>query len=197
MSIKLHGKEYIEVKDRVAEAHAEESFSMLKEESFELGGRAYVQVTIEVKGHMYIGTAEIKFNANPKTPDGMSPYECGETSALGRALGFAGYGAVESIASADEVVRNQEPAPQPKQALQTVPVQPHAQDAQPETPSVKDLQKRCNALFGVGYWQAMTLKALKVENMDIVLKDSDLTADDRLAIQKYMDFAEARNAKAS
>src|SRR6266581_710697 len=129
MSIKLHGKEYVEVKDRVAEAHAEESYSMLKEESFELGGRAYVQVTIEVKGHMYIGTAEIKFNANPKTPDGMSPYECGETSALGRALGFAGYGAVE--------------------------------------------------------------------NMDIVLKDSDLTADDRLAIQKYMDFAEARNAKAS
>ncbi len=85
-------------------------------------------------------------------------------------------------------------APTPKPALKTVPAQPQAQDAQPETPSVKELQKRCNALFGVGFWQAMILKALKVENMDIVLKDSDLTADDRLAIQKYMDFAEAKKA---
>src|SRR6266704_2388453 len=82
----------------------------------------------------------------------------------------------------------------PKPALQTVPAQPQAQDAQPETPTVKELQKRCNALFGVGFWQTMILKALKVENMDIVLKDNDLTADDRLAIQKYMDFAEAKKA---
>jgi len=77
--------------------------------------------------------------------------------------------------------------PQPKPALQTVP-------AQSETPSVKDLQKRCNSLFGVGYWQAMILKALKVENMDIVLKADDLTADDRLKIAAYMDFAEAKKA---
>jgi hypothetical protein len=115
MSIKLHGKEYVEVKDRVAEAHAEDGYSMLKETTFELGGRIYVQVTIDVKGKMYIGTAECKFNANPKTPDGQSPFECGETSALGRALGFAGYGAVESIASADEVARNEQPAIAPLQ----------------------------------------------------------------------------------
>lgn len=109
MSIKLHGKEYVEVKDRVQAAHAEESYSMLREETFSMGGREYVRVYIDVKGKQYIGTAECKFGANPKTPDGMSPFECGETSALGRALGFAGYGVVESIASADEVVRNQEP----------------------------------------------------------------------------------------
>jgi hypothetical protein len=114
MSIKLHGREYVEVKDRVAEAHNEDSYSMLKEETFSMGGREYCRVYIDVKGKQYIGTAECKFNANPKTPDGQSPFECGETSALGRALGFAGYGAVESIASADEVVRNQEPVPATK-----------------------------------------------------------------------------------
>lgn len=108
MSIKLHGKEYIEVKDRVQAAHAEESYSMLSEETFSMGGREYVRVYIDVKGKQYIGTAECKFGANPKTPDGMSPFECGETSALGRALGFAGYGIVESIASGDEVARNQD-----------------------------------------------------------------------------------------
>ena len=108
MAIKLHGKEYIEVKDRVTMAHAQESYSMLREETFSLGGREYVRVYIDVKGKQYIGTAEIKFNANPKTPDGMSPFECGETSALGRALGFAGYGVVDSIASADEVASNEQ-----------------------------------------------------------------------------------------
>jgi len=105
--MQIHGKEYVEVKDRVQMAHAEESFSMLKEETFEMCGRSYVRVYIEVKGNTYIGTAECKFDAKPGTADGSSPFECGETSALGRALGFAGYGVVESIASADEVGRNQ------------------------------------------------------------------------------------------
>jgi hypothetical protein len=111
MSIKLHGKEYVEVKDRVLQAHKEESYSMLREETFSMGGREYVRIFIDVKGKQYIGTAECKFNANPKTPDGQSPLECGETSALGRALGFAGYGVTESIASADEVSRNVVPDP--------------------------------------------------------------------------------------
>src|SRR5216683_5729160 len=72
MSIKLHGKEYVEVKDRVAAAHAEESYSMLREETFSMGGREYVRVYVDVKGKQYIGTAECKYNASPKSPDGMS-----------------------------------------------------------------------------------------------------------------------------
>jgi hypothetical protein len=35
----------------------------------------------------------------------MSPYEVAETSAIGRALGFAGYGIVDGIATADEMVK--------------------------------------------------------------------------------------------
>ena len=39
MTINLHGKEYVEVKDRVTSALADDSYSMLKEETFSLGGR--------------------------------------------------------------------------------------------------------------------------------------------------------------
>lgn len=42
--------------------------------------------------------------ANPnKAIEKQSPYEVAETSAVGRALGFAGYGLTDSIASADEM----------------------------------------------------------------------------------------------
>ena len=44
--------------------------------------------------------------ANPnKAIEKMSPYEVAETSAVGRALGFAGYGLVDDIATADEMVK--------------------------------------------------------------------------------------------
>jgi hypothetical protein len=106
--IKIKGKDYIDVASRVVLANEDEGYSMLREEVIELAGRAFVRVTIEAKGKQYIGTSEIKFGAKPGTADGDSPFECGQTSALGRALGFAGYGSVESIASADEVVRNEQ-----------------------------------------------------------------------------------------
>ena len=181
MAIKLHGKEYVEVKDRVAAAHAEESYSMLQEETFSMGGREYVRVYIDVKGKQYIGTAECKYNANPKTPDGMSPFECGETSALGRALGFAGYGVVDSIASADEVVSNE----------QQTSTNGH-QEPEPESslPTVKELQKRCAKIFGVGYWQVVVGKALKLTDNQVVL-DKDITIAQRITLHKYLEYVEA------
>ena len=58
-------------------------------------------------GKRYIGTSEIKFDALPKTADGTNPVSCAETSATGRALGMAGLGSVESIASAEDVIMAQ------------------------------------------------------------------------------------------
>jgi hypothetical protein len=181
MAIKLHGKDYIEVKDRVAAAHAEESYSMLKEETFSMGGREYVRVFIDVKGKQYIGTAECKYNANPKTPDGQSPFECGETSALGRALGFAGYGVVDSIASADEVVSNEQ--------------QTSAANGHHDLPSIKALQACCALLCGRGQWQSMIHKALKIEDDELALQEDDLTPDDREKIATYLDYVEQAKAK--
>ncbi len=104
--MQIHGKEYVEVKDRIAAALADAGYAMLAEDVFEMAERVFVRIAIEVKGKQYIGTAEAKFvGAKPGSADASNPMECAETSALGRALGFAGYGIVESIASADEVSR--------------------------------------------------------------------------------------------
>ncbi len=40
-----------------------------------------------------------------KAIEKASPYEVAETSAIGRALGFAGFGIADGIASADEMVK--------------------------------------------------------------------------------------------
>lgn len=108
-------KEYKTVAERVLAAHADEGYSMLSEETFEIGGREYVRITIEAKGKHYIGSAEIHWQADPNMPEGKSPFETAETSALGRALGFASYGVIDSIASAEEVVSavSRQPAPAP------------------------------------------------------------------------------------
>lgn len=121
--------------------------------------------------------------------------EKAETGSIGRALAALGYG-TQFAPDLEEGQRIVDTPVSVQPAIQ--PVKPVSQvaNAKPEeeAPYVKDLQKRCNALFGVGFWQAMVLKALKVENMDIVLKDTDLTPQDRLALKKYMDFAEAKKA---
>ena len=198
MSIKLHGKEYIEVKDRVTAAHAEESYSMLKEETFGMGGREYVRVYIEVKGKQYIGTAECKFNANPKTPDGMSPFECGETSALGRALGFAGYGVVESIASADEVARNQ-PETAPNPTLKSVPAQPKLA-AVPYEPTVDEIKALAYEIYSpkddahkARIWATVRSWEVKTERGDV--PDGLLTIAEREHM--YNKLLSKQQAKAS
>ncbi len=109
-TVKIKDKDYVTVATRVASVHADQDaqgFSMIAQEVYERRGRDFLGVTIVVKGKQYRGDAEIKFDAKANTPDGTNPLECAQTSALGRALGFAGYGTVESIASADEVLRAQ------------------------------------------------------------------------------------------
>ncbi len=109
MTVKIHNVEYVTVAERVTACHADEGFSMLSEELFSIGERHFVRIAIEVKGKQYIGSAEVKFGAKAGSPDASNPYECAQTSALGRCLGFSGYGSVESIASADEMVRSDAP----------------------------------------------------------------------------------------
>jgi hypothetical protein len=102
----LHGKDYVEVAERVRIAHSGDiQFEQVSTEQFSIESRWFVRCVILVNNKHFIGTAEIKFTAPKNTPDGTNPMECAETSALGRALAFAGLGTVESIASFDEVYR--------------------------------------------------------------------------------------------
>ncbi len=106
----LHGKDYVEVHERVRQIQHDEAaqgYSMLKQERYEWNGRFFLSITIDVKGKQYIGDAEVTFTAPKNTPAGSNPIETAQTSALGRALAFAGFGTVESIASYDEIARNQ------------------------------------------------------------------------------------------
>lgn len=99
MSIQIHGKEYITVNERVQEAHDKTDFIELNTEVL-LHNPVVIKATVKTKTGAYTGISA----ANPaKTIEKQSPYEVAETSAVGRALGFAGYGIVNSIASADEV----------------------------------------------------------------------------------------------
>ena len=92
MPIQIKGKPYYKVDERMMLADNDAGFSMLSSEIFECKGRYFYKMIIEVKGKPFIGTAEVRFDAHPSSADGMAPVECAETSALGRALRFAGYG---------------------------------------------------------------------------------------------------------
>jgi hypothetical protein len=107
-AINIKGTDYVTVAERVRLANAaEQGYQVLSSDILPLGdtGRWYCRVTIMVGDRQYVGNAEIKLNAPANTADHDAPIECGETSALGRALGFAGIGIIDSIASADEMQR--------------------------------------------------------------------------------------------
>ena len=206
----LHGKDYVEVAERVRIVQHDETaqgFSMVKQERYEWNDRHFISVTIEVKGKLYIGDAEVTFSAPKNTPAGTSPVETAQTSALGRALAFAGYGTVESIASFDEVYRAIsleqggrpviEAAPAARQLDAPKVLDDHKPETdEPEYPTVKELQKRCSTVFGVGHWQAMLHKVFKIEDPELSLRDNDLTPEDRQKIKAYIDYAESHKAKA-
>lgn len=106
-TITIKGKEYTPVVERVRLALAGEGgYQMLSSEVLPLGpDRLYCRVCVAVGERTYWGSSEVKLTARAGTADGDAPLECAETSAVGRALGFAGIGIVDTIASADELRR--------------------------------------------------------------------------------------------
>ena len=106
MSVQIKGKPYSTVAERVVAAHAAGGFSILATDVLPLGSdRFYVKVQIEYNRRRYIGMSEVPRNGKPGSPEATAPLEVAETSALGRALAFAGFGVDGSIASADEMRR--------------------------------------------------------------------------------------------
>jgi len=99
--IKIHGKNYITVAERVEALIASgQDYSITTEViSHE---PVLVKATVTIGENTYTGHSA----ANPtKAIEKASPYEVAETSAVGRALGFGGFGIADGIASADEMAK--------------------------------------------------------------------------------------------
>tara|TARA_R100001510_G_C7656916_1_gene217625 strand:+ start:1161 stop:1640 length:480 start_codon:yes stop_codon:yes gene_type:complete len=103
MPINIHGKDYITVAERIQMLHDSDltEISLNTEILHDDDKSIVMKATLDIDGNSYTGIAqETKGSSNINK---TSAYENCETSAVGRCLGFAGYGSVESIASADEV----------------------------------------------------------------------------------------------
>lgn len=101
MPMLIHNKSYTTVAERIG--LAKEDLVSVETEVLQHEPVVVVKATIFLKeGRQFTGIS----SANPlKVIEKTNPYEVAETSALGRALGFAGYGLTESIASADEMTK--------------------------------------------------------------------------------------------
>lgn len=99
--VNIHGKEYMTVAKRVELAH-KDGVDAIETEVLQHSPVVVLKAKVTVKGKTYTGVS----SANPsKAIEKSNPYEVAETSAVGRALGFAGYGIIEGIPSADEMYK--------------------------------------------------------------------------------------------
>lgn len=104
-TINIKGKEYVPVVERVKEAHAQDKDVSITSEIIQMvvdteTPRVTVKATVVFKGKTFTGHSQAEFG---KGMMGDVALEIAETSAIGRALGFANIGLVDGIASADEM----------------------------------------------------------------------------------------------
>lgn len=99
-TINIKGKEYVQVVERVKEAHIQDPDVSITTEVVEFGDRVSVKATVVFKGKTFTGHSQAEYG---KGMMGGVALEVAETSAVGRALGFANIGLVDGIASADEM----------------------------------------------------------------------------------------------
>ena len=96
--VQIHGKSYMTVAGRLEEA--KKDLKSINTEVIAHETMVIIKATVTTTKGIFTGISA----ANPsKQIEKQSPYEVAETSAVGRALGFAGYGVIDGIASADEM----------------------------------------------------------------------------------------------
>lgn len=106
MPVQIHGNEYVTVAERIQAIHADKSIEgktlSIITEFLPSDSMVICKATLKIGDNTFTGTSA----ANPaKAIEKQSPYEVAETSAIGRAAGFAGYGLIDGIASADEMIK--------------------------------------------------------------------------------------------
>jgi hypothetical protein len=172
----LHNKDYVEVAERIRIVHElKKEFEVIESQPVQFADRCIWRVVVKVDGKQYIGNAEAKMNAPKNSPDGTNPFECAETSALGRALAFAGLGTVESIASYDEIARSQPfvaVIEEPKERVVESGNAPRQlRPALASIPPYTELREVSECLFP-GKWEEVKKRVLKAD-----VADGELTPD--------------------
>ena len=110
MTVMIHNKPYSTVAERLASVHgANKSFEVVDSSPIQCGQHWVWRTHILLDGRQFIGSAQVHLDAKPGSADHTDPFACAETSAVGRALAFAGILSAESIASADELASTSEP----------------------------------------------------------------------------------------
>ena len=100
-TINIKGKEYVPVVERVKEAHAQDKDVSITSEIIDTTeNRISVKATVVFKGKTFTGHSQAVYGTGMM---GDVALEIAETSAIGRALGFANIGLIDGIASADEM----------------------------------------------------------------------------------------------
>jgi|GEM_PF-1201460 len=109
-TINIQGNEYVPVDERVRIGHENGLKSITTEMISD--SPALFKATVTTDKGTFTGHSA----ANPsKAIEKASPYEVAETSAIGRALGFAGYGLVNGIATPEEINKVDINKPKPTQ----------------------------------------------------------------------------------
>lgn len=101
--VTIHGKDYMTVARRIELAHEASSLESIETDVLS-HNPVVIRARVVIKGKPFTGISSVNTDS-AKMIERQNPYEVAETSAVGRALGFAGYGLIESVASADEVVQ--------------------------------------------------------------------------------------------
>lgn len=94
--LNIAGNAYAPVPQRIESAHKNGGFSMVRCEWLEIFGVKCCEIEIERNGQHFIGTAEVNLGFG-------HPISDAQTSALGRALGEAGFDVQRAIASAEDM----------------------------------------------------------------------------------------------
>lgn len=106
-TIKIHGKDYVPVAERVKYLSENKIPYSLETEYFYYpeDGRTLwvVKATLSMDGNVFTGHAQEVETMDVKKINFTSVLENCETSAVGRALAMAGIGIVDAIASAEEM----------------------------------------------------------------------------------------------